>query len=1024
MPQFAGLSRCDTWAALGGEPQREVARHALATCRGQFTVEAPDQNRLAFDVRRNWSGIGELTPRSVMRLTKSDGSFDEWRLNTQDAAVLGTGVKHFEALPPIYMLAECGEYYTTGAGGVRDYSYSMIEATPAQALTALVLGTPGIPGFVTIAVDSGINAVLIDVESTDEGKTPLAIAFQIRDAVRGKGVACEVDYVRIASTGYELRLVPQIGAGATVPEFSVGRNVIDYLLKYNCTQQTTRVRTKGPVDATGLAARLSRARYKATAVNGGTKRVTLADEAGGAGPIQFDEQYVGWAAFREKTGRTFAILHSYAATQEIELADVSTMAAHSVTAPEWISLRESATATGTRRYGSWAEVTAVGAGSLTLTDNWTVGDPVTVDGRWLDWQLRRASLVLATSFTMNVVAGRLDCASVAGVLPGDIVVIGRNAAAPYDSGGLGSQPGTTQAVVDTVDAINTRLSCTIRYAGTWQLGPTTFYARIFRTVATRHRVTGSTAATNVVTVDAVGTAANTDLIEIVQEDAGVLPTWIESPGDRATYGVKHSVLSLGDTGECNQIPNPVHRVWTGAANVPADGWTWSGTGAATIARDSFSLQGGYSAYCVFASGATMGVLTTPPGFVNPVIGADLESVRVRLFITNFDAGAEWDPTYTYVYAVRSTLTVTCYKRSASGALTQLGTPAVLKCPGFDDKDAVALNSWVEAVIPQIDVSGLIDETLVVQIAAAWGGSVPGGSIKAYVDGAQLTQTPAAPREYPDLLIEYAEANKHIQSANLELLTWAGPPKECTVKVADLERVDPTRYALEQITLGGMVRLRHDEQTVDLTVRAPSLGVDYLAEANTDVTLAVLPPRFTAMASGGGGGGGGGSASAGAARAATGSAVTRWNQILDVPATFPPAAHTHHPDHLVGTKAADYEAAGDVAGYAFPIARLGANSTAVVCPDGGAVTPFYSITTQGVMKLLVVGDYNDTDVFMDEIIVCGYGGSGIMTKETNDVFGAPGARTYSLNVGDVCVAIAGGGPPNNFNVRFVATEFDA
>lgn len=844
MPKFAGLSVCSTWAAAGGTPIREVARLALLECKAQRTVENPDQNRLDVGVRRTWDGLSELTPRRVLRVSYTNGAFDEWRINTQQRATLGgTGIKRFSCLPPIYMLAECGEYYTTGAGGVRDYSYSLIDVTASQALTTLVLGTPGLPGFVGLGtVDAAVDAVLIDVASTDEGKTPLAIAFQIRDAVRAKGVSCELAYRRVGTTSYVIDLVTQVGAGAAVPEFAAGKNLLDYLLTYNCTRQTTRVRPIGPVDATGLRARLSRARYKVTAVNGGTKRVTVADELGGAGPVQFDEQYVGWFVFREKTGRTFQILHTYKATQEIELADVSTMAAHSVTAPEWITFRETEALTGTRRWGSdaptgagtpykarWAEVTAVGAGTLTLTDNWGVGDPVDVDGRWIDWQLRRASLVLATSFTMNVTAGRLDCASVAGVQAGDIVVIGANAAAPYGSTSLGSAPGTTQAVVTSVDAVNKYLHCSIRYAGAWITGPFTYYARIFRTVATRHMVTGSTASTNVVGVDAVGTAAATDLVEIVQECQGVLPTHVESPADVSAYDVKLSTLEVSDTGECNLVPNPVMRAWTGGASVAPDGWTWTESGggaAATITRISdpaFTLQGGYSALCNFSvvSGKN-GELRCPPSFVNPTVEAGIATARVRLWFTLFNANAEC-----YVELV---------KISAAGTVSSLSPVAKVTLLAA----STALGTWVDITVSGT-ISALIDERLEVKITAnaSYG-------VRAYVDGGQITQTPSAPRAYPELLIEYAEGTKLLQQANVELLAWAGPPKEFSAKIADFARVDPATHGADEVTLGGNIRLFHTEETVDETVRCLSMGENYLNEADTDLTIAVLPPRLTSL----------------------------------------------------------------------------------------------------------------------------------------------------------------------------------
>jgi hypothetical protein len=853
MPKFATLTICSTWAAAGGVPIRDIPRHALADCRATLTVENPDQNRLEGSVRRKWDGLGELTARRVLRVGFTDGTFDEWRLHTSTPATLGSGLKPFSCLPPVYMLAECGEYYTTGAGGLRDYSYSLSSTTASQAFTTLVLGTPGIPAFVGLGtVDAAIDAVEIDVESTDEGRTPLAIVLQIRDAVRKKGVACEWQYRRVGTSSYVVDFVTQVGDEAAVPEFAAGKNLINYLLGYDCTRQTTRVRTTGPVDATGLAARMSRARFAVTAVNGGTKRLVLADEAGGPGPIQFDEQYVGWFAFRERTGRTYQILHSYASTQEIELADVSTMAAHSVTAPEWISFRETEPLTGTRRWLGNAgylmgalEVTAVAGATLTCAGSWGA-DAFDVDGRFIDWYLRRATFVLATSGTSAVSASRLDVLSVTGVQAGDVVVPGSAATPSYGFAG-------PTMVVASVDTVNKRLTVTSRDGADLILSGTTRYFRIYRPVAQLHLIRGSTASTNVVTVDAVGTAAVNDLVEVVQPCGGVLPTWVESPAHVAESGVKVSVLSVDAGGECNVVPNPVMRAWSGSASTPPDGWTWTGTGGATITRltdPAFAIESDYAALCILNTSTNVsGGLRSPPAFLHQVAGADTYSVRFRFQITDFPPGWEYDPGIDDMVPVQSTITVQVFRRLPNGTLLA-GPYLVFGSPtgaltGDGSFPRTQLNTWLDAVFPALSAP-LTDETLVVAIGAYMWGTTPGGDIKAVVAGVQITQTPTAPREIPQRLLEYSGGTTHLQRANAELRAWAPLPTVITAKIADFARVDPDRHAADEVTLGGAIRLTHQDEGVDQTVRCLSLAVNYLDDADTGVTVAALPPRLTSL----------------------------------------------------------------------------------------------------------------------------------------------------------------------------------
>ena len=1016
MPTFERLELWSDYQAAGGTPICDIPD--LLTCRAAFNVEAPDQESLSFAIPVTSRNKALVTARKVARTVFTDGSFNEWKISKDAAAPLSdAGRCTLTAQPPIFALVECGLYYTTGAGGARSFTFSLTDVTPSAAMTALVLGTPDCPSWIGLGTIT--PSVLISVEG--EFQTPLAIWFAIRDAIRAAGIGCEARLRRNGTTQYLLDLVTAVGASAPTPEVRVAKQLIDYVHEHDTARQATRIIPRGPVDATGVDATLARARFKVTAVNGGTLRLTVADDAGGGGPIAFDDQYLGWYVFRERTGRTFQIVHTYAATQEIELATVSNFAAHSVTAPEWVSLRLTEALNGTRRWGTdawaiatpynarWSEVTAVGAGTLTLTDNWGVGDPIIVNNRFVDWRLRRSSLVLATTFTMNVTAGRLDCASVTGVQAGDLVVIGTAAAAPYGSGGLGSAPGTTMALVTSVDTVNKYLYCTIRYAGTWITGPFTYYARIFREVATQHLVTASVAATNVVTVDAVGTAANTDLVEIIQPCQGTLPYYVESPADVASYGKKIAVLGRSETGEVNLAPNACQRVWTNASN-PPDGYVYDITsGAPSESKETTITRQGGASWLVELAGTT-GVATAklPPARVHPVEGASYASVRLK---AQFPASALSTQEHCHFAVKKVDVAGTVLATPAawgSNWTVTVGGPNNTIQP---EKNLVAVDTWIDIAFEGLDVTGFVDELLRVDIT---GSNVGGGVVlKVFIDGVQITQTVTAPRAEPALLIEFAEATKLLQVANLELLAWAAPPVVFSMTAADLEAIDPTLYSEDKITLGGTIRAVDPDATVDVSLRLMQWSPDYHDPAGATYVLATLPALLSDRLAGGGSTSSTGAGAIRASAVAVGGGAVAWDAIAGKPATFPATAHVHTWADILSAVAGQGPRVG--------VARMDSSGDAdidVISGSPGATQTIFTSSGDHRHFLVVTGQYNNTDAFMD--LVCLFEASGLTVGEISkhNVKGTSKPRTYSTGAGTLLLSLGGGGP-NTYKVRVVS-----
>lgn len=1022
MSAIVGLTVYTDLVGAGGTPVIDIPD--VDNGRLVEGVDLGAEESLQFAVPRTSPALASIVASSkrVIRVWHNDGTFSEWPL-AQDANpyVGGDGLVQITCEAAVLRMAQLGFMETVDAGGRRVFAESYAGFTPSDYVDLVVtrlaaLGASYITkGTIdpTVALDLSWNYAV-----------PLAVVLQVRDAVKSADIPCEFDFRRNGSSGYYIDMVSEIGSSAAIPELRAKKSITALQYVRNRTRQITVCQPKGPTDASGYEGTIARARWEVSAVNGGTKRLTLADPAGGSGPIAVDDQFNGLYLFREKTGRTFLIVDTLEATQEIELADVSTFAAHAVTAPEWVSFRATEPNTGSRRIGATSvadafvhEVTNVAGVVLTVREFSFGADILNVDNRFIDWRAERATYVGADGTANVTVAGRIDCgSSVAGYAIGDVCLLIAAAAHPYNI----MQPMCT---ITSLDTVNKYLYVSLRYGS----GSLTIMSgtklRVYRPVATTHLITDSATAAKTLTVDAAGTAATNDvLLRLYQPCHGTQLCELTDPANVSAYGRRLGLLARPESGEVNRVPNSIMRTWPGSASAAPDGWTWTGTGAATIARaNTVAEHGPYSALCVFASGSTVGQLRTPPTFIHPTADESTVSVRARLQMTDFDDGSAWDPTYTYVYTVRSTLTMTLYKETPYGTRTAIGS-VTIGCPNF--ANGVALDTWLDLAIPAVDISALEDETLVVGFASAWGGSVPGALIKGYVDAVQITQTINAPRALPLLLHEHGEATALHQAANFELQVWAAPPMEVTVSALDLERVDGTAFSADALTKGGSVRIIAPDEAIDDTLRVLRMDRSLTDQADTQLTVANRAMLLTDMLSGG-------SAAASGAGSGAQSIVStvrrvmsqNWLDLINRPEVFPPEEHAHHPDDLVGTRSSDYEARGAGAGYAVGLARIDASETAIVALNGGAVTTFAQIVAPAsFIHLFVAANNGSTDAFEDEVLVCGIGAFSITEIRKTDTIGTPGARTYSLAAGAICVAIAGGPPAKFFDLRFLAIHF--
>lgn len=381
------LKRIELWDKLqcqGGATKQGVL-HASDLATAKDTRAIDDQESFSFSLTRtDRSGVrailAQLVARKIAMIVWDDGSFDEWRIAVIEDGHGIAGVVTVTCNPLLLDLAE-GADSATGKGLVsttqdclRVFNFGVQSLTATQVWDTYVI--PNSPNWVSRGT---IDPTAVIAQLTWNRLTPQALALQVRDTLRKMNVSCELQLRRNGTTDYKLDLVTQIGATAsTTPFFYPRTNLRSLRRRTDTSGQATRLFTTGETDPSGMPGVQGRARWKVTNVDGATKKLTLVDPNGGAGPIGMLNQWVSAYALRVFTGRTFPIQASDPVAQTITLLDVSTFVAG-----EMIELRLTEPLTNTRTIAvvspRYAIASVVG-NVLTLSSN-----PITVNSQLVDW---------------------------------------------------------------------------------------------------------------------------------------------------------------------------------------------------------------------------------------------------------------------------------------------------------------------------------------------------------------------------------------------------------------------------------------------------------------------------------------------------------------------------------------------------------------------------------------------------------------------------------------------------------------
>lgn len=819
--------RLDLWSApapAGGtrtaflvEPgtARGGVRHVRRT---RFLEQG--QSRLTFEISPTHHALATLAPQqAVVRLTRFvpttpdtfDAVWEEWRVLQRRRPVRRIAAPYEIACVPLEDdLLDAHLHRVVGAGGLSSFRYGATDRTPADVLADVAASLVAVGHtWVSVGAVSPTTPVTFALEGV---ATPRTIITALLDALAAKGVTAEFEWVRAGDgLSYQLTLVDRIGGALTPLIATTDAAAVELVLDEDASEQVNVV-IPFAEDGTDLRD----LQVEIQAVDGGTGWVTL--RAIGATPalvVGMDDQWNGRRLFRELTGRSFAILDSSASPMRVQLATADL--ASGLAAGERVSFREVEDFAGSRRAFAtksvWSPLRVVssltGPPRINTEDLNGAGATIHAANQYRDWEVQRSTLVAALpNGDFNHVAGTWTFASAPSAAPAIGDWIWCPAGAAFVPGTVLNWNGGTN--VATVEP---------RYAGqqftTSQLA--IVGARCYRPAGSPMWIQASATSGGQLTVDAFsgGTPSAGDVLELLQRHQGVRLVEVRDPVAVTETRRRVGTLQLACTGATNRIANADLAAWAGASGDPPDGWTIvSVVGTVTRSRTTDPLEtrhGGKAWKFVCAVGSSFEV-RSPLIPVHGVPGLQQVAASWALLFQAFTGGV---PLEVSVVAV-----------DADGTRTTLGEPFRIFPPDTaataDDNQKAALDTWYDAVLTNLSIATIAEETLQLVLVRAAGASNPACTF--VLDAAMLLHREGLP-EASEGGVRYvfgSDATPLLSAAQELLADRARPLLRVEGRLLDLYRLDGLRYAPFELTPGRDVALSVPALALTRTVRL--LGV--------------------------------------------------------------------------------------------------------------------------------------------------------------------------------------------------------
>ena len=299
-------------------------------------------------------------------------------------------------------------------------------------------------------------------------------------------------------------------------------------------------------------------------------------------------------------------------------------------------------------------------------------------------------------------------------------------------------------------------------------------------------------------------------------------TYLELPSAVTEYGIKPALLERSDIpGINNYVVNPLLSKWEDA-NTPSG---YEVLGNATIDKNTSSLytrHGGASAFILALPGD--GIVTQNiriiPTEANPFIAAQAQlfvadngitgvtNGHVRMEITELVTGLVFPPPD----QPAETLT-------EGGWIDSFGVN-----PGAEPDD-----NWYTRMI-EANATSLVFRVSLICAGNADVADVPVAAF--FLDAIQLTRTPSFTE-----VIYGGFASNDLWKLGMRALDGLSTPAESyDVAVIDFKRLDPDNYTINEIVIGGDVRIVDTVSEIDFSTRTTSIARNLLVEGDTKITV--------------------------------------------------------------------------------------------------------------------------------------------------------------------------------------------
>jgi hypothetical protein len=307
-----------TWVAAGGVRQAVIDDATILTA----TSNILGTDHLDLTLPLVSPAAPFVVPNAVIRIEESDSVFDEWIIMDGPNDDDGTGLRTVQVLPIRAAMAKCDLVRRINGDGTSSFDFDSVGLTPSQHISGLVLPTLARGGMSWIALGTITPTKLLDLTFTS-GDTPISVLERI-----AAQTAMELD-IRRTGGGYAIDLVPAIGSAQPVADLRFDKNLQPGTKRNRSSlESATRIFPFGASEDEQHAT-MARATWQVTNIAGLV--VTLADPAGGAGPIQFDGQLAGLngttQAYLRKPGGTLTIVTASSFSgQTVTVASVASLA--------------------------------------------------------------------------------------------------------------------------------------------------------------------------------------------------------------------------------------------------------------------------------------------------------------------------------------------------------------------------------------------------------------------------------------------------------------------------------------------------------------------------------------------------------------------------------------------------------------------------------------------------------------------------------------------------------------------------